>query len=121
MARHKAWDDIPLEELSPKITRRIVTGEKVMTAIVELKEGALVPAHRHESEQITYVVSGCLRFTMEDGSVIDVGSGETLVIPSNVEHAALALEDTVDMDCFSPIRDDWLSGDDAYLRGGDEN
>jgi quercetin dioxygenase-like cupin family protein len=121
LVRHKAWDDIPLEQLSSKITRRIVTGERVMAAIVELKEGAVVPAHRHESEQITYVVSGCLRFTMENGDVIDVRTGETLVIPSNVEHAAVAIEDTVDMDCFSPIRDDWLSGDDAYLRGGDED
>lgn len=121
MLRQEAWDDIPLEELSPKITRRIVTGEKVMTAIVELKEGAVVPSHSHESEQITYVISGALRFTMGDGSVIDVRTGETLVIPSNVEHAAVALEDTVDLDCFSPIRDDWLSGDDSYLRGNDED
>lgn len=121
MVHHIAWDDVPLEQLSSTITRRIVTGEKVMSAIVELKKGANVPAHRHESEQITYVLSGALRFTMEDGSVIDVKTGETLVIPSNVEHAAVALEDTVDLDCFSPIRDDWLSGDDAYLRGGDED
>ena len=121
MVRHIAWDDIPREELSAKITRRIITGEKVMAAIVELRQGAEVPAHSHESEQITYVVSGCLRFTLEDGSVIDVREGETLVIPSNVEHAAVALEDTVDMDFFSPIREDWLSGDDAYLRGGDED
>jgi len=121
LVRHTAWDAIPREELSTKISRRIVTGERVMTAIVELREGAVVPAHRHESEQITYVVSGCLRFTLEDGSVVDVRTGETLVIPSNVEHAAIALEDTVDMDCFSPIRDDWLSGDDAYLRGADED
>ena len=121
MASHKAWGDIPVEELSSKIGRRIVTGERVMTAIVYLKEGDLVPAHSHESEQITDVVSGWLRFTMEDGSVIDVKSGETLVIPSNVGHAAVAMEDTVDMDCFSPIRKDWLTGDDAYLRGGDED
>ena len=119
MARHEAWEDIPWEELTPTIKRRIVTGDKVMAAFVELAKGASVPAHRHESEQITYVVSGALRFTMEDGSTIDVRSGETLVIPSNVEHAAVALEDTLDMDCFSPIREDWLSGDDAYLRGDD--
>jgi quercetin dioxygenase-like cupin family protein len=121
VALHKAWEDIPREELSRKIKRRIVTGEKVMTAIVDLAEGAVVPLHQHDSEQITYVVSGWLRFTMGDGSVIDVKSGETLVIPSNVEHAAVAMEDTVDMDCFSPIREDWLTGDDAYLRGDDED
>jgi quercetin dioxygenase-like cupin family protein len=116
-----AWDDIPYELLSSKIKRRMVTGKKVMVAIIDLKEGAEVPFHSHENEQITYVVSGCLRFTMGDGSVTDVRSGETLVIPSNVEHAAIALEDTVDLDCFSPPRADWLSGEDAYLRGGDED
>ncbi len=121
MVRHTAWDDIPREELNSKIDRRIVTGEKVMAAIVDLKKGAFVPSHSHESEQITYVVSGWLRFTMGDGSVIDVRTGETLVIPSNVEHAAEALEDTVDMDFFSPIRQDWLDGDDGYLRGDDED
>ena len=121
MVQHTAWDEVPLEELSPTITRRIVTGERVMAAMVELKKGAVVPAHSHESEQITYVVEGALRFTMEDGATIDVTSGQTLVIPSNVEHAAVALEDTVDLDCFSPIREDWLAGDDAYLRGGNED
>lgn len=117
MVRHTAWKDIPNEELSSTISRRILSGDRVMAAMVELKKGAVVPAHRHESEQITYVVEGALRFTMEDGSIIDVNAGETLLIPSNVEHAAVALEDTLDLDCFSPIREDWLSGDDAYLRG----
>jgi quercetin dioxygenase-like cupin family protein len=121
VVRHLAWDDIPREELSSTIRRRIVTGEKVMAAIVELKEGAVVPSHSHESEQITYVIEGWLQFTMGDGSIIDVKSGETLVIPSWVEHAAVAMEDTLDLDCFSPIRQDWLDGDDAYLRGGDED
>ena len=121
VVHHMAWDDIPYELLSSKIKRRMVTGKKVMVAIIDLKEGAEVPFHSHENEQITYVVSGCLRFTMGDGSVTDVRSGETLVIPSNVEHAAIALEDTVDLDCFSPLRADWLSGEDAYLRGGDED
>lgn len=121
MVRHTAWDDIPREQLNSKITRRIITGEKVMAAIVELDEGAFVPMHSHESEQITHVVEGWLRFTMGDGREIDVRKGETLVIPSHVEHAALAMEDTLDMDYFSPIREDWLSGDDAYLRGEDED
>lgn len=121
MVRHTAWDDIPLEELSSTITRRIVNGEKVMAAIVNLKKGAVVPNHSHESEQITYVIEGWLRFTMQDGSTIDVKSGETLVIPSWVEHAAVAMEDTLDLDCFSPIRQDWLDGDDAYLRGDDDD
>ena len=120
MVDHMAWDDIPQEVLTSKIGRRMVTGEQVMLAIIDLKEGAVVPSHSHHNEQISYVVSGCLRFTMGDQSVIDVRAGETLVIPPNAEHAAVALEDTIDIDCFSPPRADWLSGEDAYLRGGDD-
>ncbi|MFQ5742043.1 MAG: cupin domain-containing protein [Acidobacteriota bacterium] len=117
MVRHTPWEEVPLERLSPTISRRVLSGEKVMAAIVTLKKGAVVPAHHHESEQITYILEGGLRFTLGDGSTVDVRAGETLLIPSNVEHAAVALEDTLDLDCFSPIREDWLSGDDAYLRG----
>ena len=115
--KHSAWTALPLERLSETISRRLITGEKLMAAMVELKQGAIVPLHHHESEQITYVVNGWLRFTFEDGHHIDVREGEVLVIPSNVEHSAEALEDTVDLDYFSPIREDWLSGGDAYLRG----
>jgi quercetin dioxygenase-like cupin family protein len=117
VVQHIAWEDVTLEQLSPTITRRMVTGEKVMTVIVELEKGAVVPSHSHESEQIAYVMEGAIRFTFEDGSTKDVTKGEVLVIPSNVVHAAEALEDSVDLDVFSPIREDWLSGDDAYLRG----
>ena len=45
-----------------------------------------------------------------------VRAGETLIIPPNAEHLAEALEDTDDIDAFSPIRQDWLDGSDAYLR-----
>lgn len=116
--RHLAWEDVPLEELSPTISRRMLAGDKLMAALVTLKKGAVVPAHRHESEQLTYILEGALRFTLEDGRTVDVRAGECLHIPSNVEHAAEALEDTLDLDCFSPVREDWLRGDDAYLRGG---
>ncbi|RMD63599.1 MAG: cupin domain-containing protein, partial [Planctomycetota bacterium] len=43
---------------------------------------------------------------------------QTLFIPSNLPHEAWALEDTLDMDVFTPPRQDWLDGSDAYLRGG---
>lgn len=114
---HRPWQDVPVEKLSSTISRQLISGDRLMAAIVELKQGAVVPMHHHESEQLTYIVEGALRFTLGDGRTVDVRAGETLLIPSNVEHAAEALEDTIDLDCFSPIREDWLSGDDAYLRG----
>ena len=117
MIKHYAWDSVPSETLSPTISRRMISGERVMAAMVDLKKGAVVPMHSHESEQITYILRGALLFSFPDSPDLVVREGEVLLIPSNMEHAAEALEDTLDLDCFSPIRDDWLSGDDAYLRG----
>jgi quercetin dioxygenase-like cupin family protein len=115
--RRARWDDVKLEQLTPTITRRIVTGEKAMTGLIELKKGSFVPKHSHESEQITIVLEGALRFVI-DGRTIDVTAGESLVIPSWVEHEATALEDTRELDVFSPIRRDWLDGTDTYFKAG---
>lgn len=89
-----------------------------MVAHVYLKKGAVVPEHHHESEQITWIMEGALKFELEGREVI-VRAGETLTIPSNVPHRAVALEDTLDIDIFSPIRHDWLAKDDSYLRRGE--
>jgi quercetin dioxygenase-like cupin family protein len=117
---HYRWEDLPREELSPLIGRRLVTGERMMLAHVYLAKGAIVPLHQHENEQLTYILEGTLRFRLgEDGAqTVDVAAGGVLHIPSNVPHEAEALEDTLDVDVFSPPRQDWLDGTDAYLRGG---
>ena len=84
-------------------------------------KGAIVPRHAHDNEQLTYILEGSLRFWLgddEDGETIDVLAGEVLHIPSNLPHRAEALADTLDVDVFSPPRQDWLDGTDAYLRGG---
>ena len=113
-----SWDDIPEDRLIHGIRRRVVTGEKVMLGRIYFPKGAKVPAHRHSSEQITHVLHGTLRFVAGGAEVI-VRAGETLCIPSNVEHAAEALEETDEIDAFSPIRADWLDGSDLYLRSND--
>jgi quercetin dioxygenase-like cupin family protein len=113
---HYTWDQIEKEVLSPTIARKIISGDKVMVAQVFLAKGAVVPEHYHESEQITYILEGALEFHI-GGQRIVVGQGQVLRIPSNVPHMAVALEDTLDLDVFSPIRHDWLKKDDAYLRG----
>jgi quercetin dioxygenase-like cupin family protein len=109
------WDHMPAERLNDLISRRIVTGKNAMLATLYLKKGADIPEHRHESEQISYVVSGALRFKV-NGEELTLRAGQTMVIPSNVPHEVYAEEDTVDMDVFSPIRTDWLDGSDQYLR-----
>ena len=113
---HYAWDRMDKEVLSPTISRKMIAGEKAMVAQVFLAKGAIVPEHFHESEQITYILEGALEFELE-GRKIVVNKGEVLRIPSNVPHRAVALEDTLDLDIFSPIRHDWIKKDDAYLRG----
>jgi quercetin dioxygenase-like cupin family protein len=113
---HYTWDDMEKEVLSPVIARKIISGDKAMVAQVFLAKGAIVPEHFHESEQITYILEGALEFELE-GQKIVVAKGQVLRIPSNVPHRAVALEDTLDLDIFSPLREDWLKKDDAYLRG----
>ena len=118
-ATHHRWDRIPLESMKGTITRRFVSGERMMIAHVYFKKHDDVPRHFHENEQITYILEGALHFWFgpKDDYEITVRAGELVVIPSNLLHRALALEDTLDVDVFCPPRQDWLSGDDAYLRG----
>ena len=109
---------MPEEPLKGTITRRLITAERMMLAQIVLKKGDDVPRHSHHNEQITYVLTGKLRMLLgEHGErEIIVAAGEVLVIPPNVPHSALALEDTLDVDVFSPPREDWLDKSDAYLR-----
>src|SRR5258708_5400491 len=116
--KHFIWDDVELETMSDVISRKVISGEKGMVAQVFLKKDAVVPEHHHESEQITYILEGALKFELEGREVV-VHKGEVLHIPSNVPHRAVALEDTLDLDIFTPIRTDWLTKDDSYLRRGE--
>jgi quercetin dioxygenase-like cupin family protein len=111
------WSEIKEEKLNEKITRKLAVGQNEMVGRLWLAKGAVVPPHKHVSEQITMVMSGALKFTI-GGKGITVSAGEVLIIPPNVVHSALALEDTDDIDSFSPLREDWLTGDDAYLKTG---
>jgi quercetin dioxygenase-like cupin family protein len=107
--------DFPVEHVNPLFDRQLVSGERSMLARIILREGCIVPLHSHENEQITYVLEGALKFLIQDQE-ITVRAGEVLVIPSQVPHSAVAIEDTVDLDIFCPPRADWISGTDAYLR-----
>jgi quercetin dioxygenase-like cupin family protein len=113
------WDDMPREKLSDVLERRLITGDRIMLSHVYIKKGGIVPRHQHENEQVTYILEGGLRFWIgaDESEVIDVMAGEVLHIPSLVFHKAEALEDTLDVDVFSPPRQDWLDKTDQYLRG----
>ena len=111
------WADMPKETVTPQLSRRLVTGERMMLAHVYLEKGCIVPKHSHHNEQLTYILEGALHFHIgEDGAEeIVVRAGEVLLIPSNVPHMAVALEDTLDVDIFSPPRQDWLDHTDDYF------
>jgi quercetin dioxygenase-like cupin family protein len=112
-----SWEQVNTEVMNANIRRKVITGERAMIAQVFIAKGGVVPTHHHESEQLTYIMEGALEFELEGRTVV-VRKGEVLHIPSNVPHRAVALEDTLDLDIFSPIRVDWLTGQDHYLRGG---
>lgn len=118
-AHHVRWDDVPAEQLNPLLQRQFISGENITVSYIRLKQGCLVPTHSHESEQVAVIVSGALRFVLgPEGAAREfiVRANEAVIIPPNVPHSAEALEDTFNLDIFSPRREDWISGADAYLR-----
>jgi quercetin dioxygenase-like cupin family protein len=112
----KRWQDEPVEELTPLLGRQLLNTETMTIGRISLAAGAVVPSHYHVHEQVANVLEGRLRFVVGDEEQV-VSAGESVFIPSEVPHSVEALDDSVVLDVFSPVREDWVSGDDAYLRG----
>ena len=115
------WKDVEREKLNPLIDREMVVGDQVMLARVLMKKGAHVPLHQHHNEQVACLLTGKLKFLLhhldsDAPTETILNPDEVLVIPPNIPHEVFALEDTVNLDIFSPPREDWITGDDAYLR-----
>ena len=113
-----SWDSVQEEQLNPSIKRKMIWGDKVMVAKLEMKDGCIVPQHQHENEQITDVISGTIRVWLgeDKAEVLDLHAGESLIIPANLPHEALMIGDVVEVDTFSPPRADWIDGTDDYLK-----
>ena len=121
LVTHMKWADVERESVTHDIARKLFTGKRMMLAQVFLDKGAIVPKHSHDNEQLTWVVEGALKFWLGDEGESGyeeriVSAGEVMYIPSNVPHKAEALEDTLDVDVFSPPRQDWLDGTDSYFK-----
>ncbi len=112
---HHRWADIEPEQMNPLTTRQYIVGANTMLARIGIKKGGRVARHHHFHEQISHVVEGALLFRM-DGEERTVRAGEILCIPPHAPHEVIALEDSVALDIFNPPRQDWIDGDDAYLR-----
>ena len=100
------WKELHADVPMPKLERKRIMGEKAMVQHIHLMKGCEVPMHSHANEQIACVQSGMLQFSLDDlpsgRRVVNVGAGDVLVLPANVPHAAVALEDTIVLDVFSP-------------------
>ncbi len=112
------FNAMPLDKMRGGITRRFAHTDRTMLAEVRMQAGDLVPAHRHDNEQFTYVITGLMKFLLgETGEQIEfIGPGQMLVIPGGLLHAAEIVEDTFELDIFNPPRADWIDGSDIYLR-----
>jgi quercetin dioxygenase-like cupin family protein len=109
------WNEIEREQLGPLTARQVVNSDRLTIARIYLKKGAVVARHQHENEQVSYLLEGHLRFQFDTEEVI-VGAGEMMQIESQRPHLVEALEDSVALDIFQPVREDWLRGEDSYLR-----
>ncbi len=110
-----SWSRLEKEQLNPLFARQVIHADTLTVARVFLSKGCVVPRHSHHNEQISSIEKGRLKFVFPD-SEETIGPGEILRIPGGVPHSAEALEDTEGVDIFAPVREDWRSGDDAYLR-----
>lgn len=113
------WASIPVEQMNPTTSRQVIHTDRMTIVRISLAKGALVAMHHHENEQVTIMKSGALKFVFggpEAGREEILRAGDILPIPSNLPHKVEALEDSQAMDVFTPRREDWIRGDDAYLR-----
>ena len=113
--RHYRWDEVTKEQMNPLLARQVIHTGHMTIAKVYLAKGVVVPAHSHFNEQVSVVLEGRVKFLLNDEPRV-VGAGEVLEIPPNAPHRVEALEDSLVMDLFTPPREDWIRGDDAYLR-----
>jgi len=117
-ATHYRWTDMPAEAVTESIARRYLTGDRVTVARFELKKGGVVPRHSHANEQVSCVLSGALTFRFADREVV-AHAGDVVQIPGGVAHEVTVVEDTVVLDVFSPIRQDWIDKTDSYFKSRD--
>jgi quercetin dioxygenase-like cupin family protein len=109
------WTAISEEAMNPLLIRRVIHTGQMTIARLWLGKGAVVPLHHHVNQQVTMLKTGALEFEMNAERFV-LKPGDVLVIPPNAPHRVEALEDSTVTDLFTPAREDWIRGDDAYLR-----
>lgn len=103
------WDSIPVEQIAEGIDRQMVVGKNLMICRLRFDPFVVTPPHRHPHEQMTLVMKGKARFTLDTEERV-VSAGDVLAFPSEYWHGATILdEEVVLIDIFSPIREDFLT------------
>ncbi len=90
--------------------KTLVYGEKTLLAEFRLQAGSHLPRHAHPYEQTGYLVSGGMRLTVGE-QTFDVEPGDSWCVPSDMEHCADVLVDSLAVEVFSPVRVDYLPPD----------
>lgn len=106
---YRELPSMPVKQIWDNVTARIVQSELITMAIVELAPGSAVPAHHHVNEQLGFVITGSVRFTV-DGETRERGPGEAWRILANVPHeVTVGPEGAVVAEVYSPVREDWAA------------
>ena len=102
-------ESIPAKQLDDKTSRKILgTGGSLMMAEVTFQKGGIGTPHSHDRhEQVSYIASGSFRVTV-GGETTILNKGDSYYAPLNVMHGVEALDDSVIVDVFTPIREDFL-------------
>lgn len=97
-----------ITEPEPGLRRQILANTPAMMLVRhDMCKGWRGPAHWHPHEQLVYVISGRIQVEV-NGAIFDAAAGDSFIVASNVEHQASALEDSIVLDVFTPVREDYL-------------
>lgn len=116
---HYDLNEVENDEVNSGYVRKVVRGESLTIARIEVKEGEITQRHSHDNEEVVYVLKGRWLFHLPDGDVI-LTDNQMLCIPAETEHSSEVLEDTIALDICSKTRPDWLSGQDKILHNNPE-
>lgn len=95
-------------DLFPGVELTATAGDRLMLSVVHLKEDAIVEEHCHPHEQMGYLVSGRLEFTI-DGVTRILEAGDIWRIPSGKLHRVVAVDGpALALDVFHPVREDYV-------------
>ncbi|AHY51173.1 cupin domain-containing protein [Bradyrhizobium japonicum] len=102
-------DQQPIEQISPLVQRQYLVGAQSTFVKWIVKKGGVFPLHHHANEQITWITEGRCEVSSQ-GKKFIMTAGTVMVIPPNTPHEFVCTEDTIDIDFFSPQRQDWIDG-----------